>query len=74
MAFSSNVRWVFFYLQCDVYKKDKQLVKDIAEFLLVHQIPAFVSPLYRGISISNCTEHAGTNSEGPYNCNGSKAC
>ena len=32
-----------FVFQSDVLKKEQQLVKDAAEFLLVHQIPAFVS-------------------------------
>ena len=31
------------FLQSAMFKKEKQLVKNVAEFLVLHQIPSFVS-------------------------------
>lgn len=43
MSFRSVYKMTHFCLQGETYKKEKQLVKDAAEFLVLHQIPSFVS-------------------------------
>ena len=40
---------IFFFYQSEQFQKEKQLVKDAAEFLVLHQIPTFVSICIRCI-------------------------